>query len=254
MKHFRFFIWGLLSVLAILLFVAANERTAVEELRMVQIKMPQLADGEDMIRLSDVRTKIDQVFDTPLEGMPLVDIDLEAIEERLLDEPFISTVDAFINAKQDLIVELEQRQPIARIINLTGEQYYIDAKGRKMPLSSNYTPKVLVCLGRYPSLSGASIQDSMYTKDTRYTVDLVETIRKDSFLEALIESVSFDGSTFELYPKVGKFTMKVNKKKSIQKQLEKLTYWMETEFKGQDWNTLEYIDLKVENQVIIGRK
>jgi cell division protein FtsQ len=61
-----------------------------------------------------------------------------------------------------LQVEVSQRQPILRMMNRFDQDFYVDQHGIKMPLSQNFTARVLVANGYIDELFANKV-DSLHT-------------------------------------------------------------------------------------------
>jgi len=73
-------------------------------------------------------------------------LDLNKLEKIIDSHPMIEKSQVFVSVDGTLKAEVKQKTPIARI-NERGREYYIDYNGVKMPLSSNYTARVLLVSG-----------------------------------------------------------------------------------------------------------
>jgi len=66
-------------------------------------------------------------------------INVNALEKALNSHPAVENSEISVSVNGDVKVEVVQRTPLVRIINMDGESYYIDTKTRLMPLSDKYT-------------------------------------------------------------------------------------------------------------------
>jgi cell division protein FtsQ len=73
-------------------------------------------------------------------------LDLNKLEESIDAHPMIEKSQVSISVDGVLKAVVRQKTPIARI-NDEGVSFYVDYKGNKMPLSSNYTARVLLVSG-----------------------------------------------------------------------------------------------------------
>ena len=77
-----------------------------------------------------------------VKNMVIDELDLNLIENRLESHPMVENAEVYLNLNNNLSVDISQPQPIGRVIGK--EQYYIDIKGKEMPLSKNYSARVPV--------------------------------------------------------------------------------------------------------------
>ena len=83
-----------------------------------------------------------------LIGRNMESINLHQLEGRLRANPFIESATVYADMDGcDPRVEISQRQPMVRLINQSDQSFYIDQHGLKIPLSSNFTAKVVAANG-----------------------------------------------------------------------------------------------------------
>ena len=73
-------------------------------------------------------------------------LDLNKLEKTIDSHPLIDKSEVSVSVDGVLKAVVKQKTPIARI-NGNGASFYIDYKGDKMPLSENYTARVLLVSG-----------------------------------------------------------------------------------------------------------
>ena len=73
-------------------------------------------------------------------------LDLNKLEKNLDSNEMIEKSDVFVSIDGVLKAVVKQKTPIARVIN-GNESFYIDYKGGKMPLSSNFAARVPLVSG-----------------------------------------------------------------------------------------------------------
>jgi len=83
-----------------------------------------------------------------LMGRRLNDINFEKIERTIKSNPFIAFAKVYADMDGAVHIEIQQRQPILRVVNANDQDFYIDMNGLKMPVSSNFTANVLVANGK----------------------------------------------------------------------------------------------------------
>ena len=82
-----------------------------------------------------------------LVGRNMESINLHDLENKLKANPFIESAKVYADMDGVIKVEISQRQPILRIMNQFDQDFYIDQHGLKIPMSANFTAKVLVANG-----------------------------------------------------------------------------------------------------------
>src|SRR4030095_2542828 len=81
------------------------------------------------------------------KSKPLHEIDYGKIERIIETNPYVENAEIFADAPGNIHVNIKQRTSILRVINNEGVSYYIDEHACKMPLSSKFTPRVIVATG-----------------------------------------------------------------------------------------------------------
>ena len=97
-------------------------------------------------------------------------VNLKNIELTLNKHSMIEKSEAFVSVDGRLKTVVKQRSPIARVFN-NNESFYIDYKGNKMPLSSNFTSRVPLVYGE------------INNRYNQYFVELLKVIYDDEFLK-----------------------------------------------------------------------
>ncbi|WP_394759797.1 cell division protein FtsQ/DivIB [Flavobacterium sp.] len=110
-------------------------------------------------------------------------VDLKNIERTINKHNLIENSEVFLSVDGKLQTVIKQKTPIARVFN-GNKSFYIDYKGGKMPLSSNFSARVPLVYGDL---------NNRYSKDC---VQLLRTIYDDDFLKKNIIGVKIlpDGS------------------------------------------------------------
>ena len=73
-------------------------------------------------------------------------IDLHKLEAHVLAHPMVEDASIFLTVDGLLKSKIKQRTPIARVIT-DNESYYVDKQGKTMPLSANYSARVMLISG-----------------------------------------------------------------------------------------------------------
>src|ERR1700761_9776033 len=101
-----------------------------------------------------------------LVGRNMESINLHELENRLKANPFIESATVYADMDGVIRVEISQRQPVVRIMNQFDQDFYIDQDGLKIPLSPNFTAKVLAVNGYIDEAFGGKI-DTLHTEMAR---------------------------------------------------------------------------------------
>lgn len=191
-------------------------------------------------------------------GYNLDSINLALIEERLKLNPYIKEVEVYKTIHGKINIEINQRNPILRVINSQGESFYIGKEGVIMPVSENYTSLEVVASG--------NIQTSFDFKDKKnlpiienmennkiilelYT--LANFINEDSFYIALFDQIYVtENQQIELVPKIGNHIVEFGNIDNYEKKLRNLKTFYKDGMKKMGWNKYSKISLKYDNQIV----
>ena len=175
-------------------------------------------------------------------GTQAIKINKEHLEQLINKIPFVKNTEIFTSLKGCLHLDIEQRKPIVRI--LKGKGFYIDEENKQMPLSSNYTSRVLVVSGH--------IKDKTIETDL---MPLVNFITKDEFWSSQINQIYVDSNNeYILIPRVGGQKIELGKIDNFERKFLKLYALYKDGFSTVGWNKYKKINLKYENQVVCTKR
>ncbi len=245
------------ALLALLGFVEYNAaRTPLSDLR-VEIS------GAPGLRFLDEATVRNVVLEgTGLIGTPVGEVDVTGIEERLRAIGSVGRADAYRTMDGVLHVRVEQREPIARVLNADGSGFYLTREGHTMPLSNAHTARVLVFTGplHEPFHQGvteiAALDDSLAASTHLADMwSIARTITGDPFWDAMIDQVAFDPMHgFELIPRVGAHRVRIGDGARLPLKLANLRSFYDQGITQTDWRRYSIIDLRFGDQVVCTKR
>lgn len=215
----------------------------------LQIDIKPLADGHNLITGEDIVKKIDRSFGFPLEGTPLNNIDIERLERILEEDPFILKADAYVDAGSVINIRVLQREPVLRIIDNNGLNYYLDKDGIQMPPSEHFTARVLVATGSIPPYVPNFLEREKHLLQDVF--HLAAQIREDPFLGPLIEQIYVSNrGEMSLAPKVGDQKILLGRYVDMDEKLENLKIFYQEGVPYEGWRKYKVYDLKFKGQVV----
>ncbi|MBX3162934.1 MAG: hypothetical protein KF900_00505 [Bacteroidetes bacterium] len=199
-------------------------------------------------------------------GKKYRNINITGLEQALNSHPAIENAEVSENINGEIKIDITQRTPVLRVINKDGESYYIDTQTKLMPLSENYSARVLVASGEifepYASLyqfsvnqikqnktfSEASLLDDLY--------DVQSYISQDTTLAQLIHQIYVNEEReLELFPAIGNHKIIFGEAKHISEKFNKLKlFYTQGLNKSDGWNKYSTINLKYKNLVVCTKK
>lgn len=267
-------ILGALGVVCLLAFSARSTNTTPVKELAVDVDAPE---GVHFIDENAVREQVLRTTDAVV-GAPIGEVDLVAIEEGLRHIGCVARADVYHTMDGTLHVNVEQREPIVRVVNADGSGFYIDREGWTMPLSPNYTARVLVVTGalfepfaQLPPMDLMAIGDSLRQLTHSDEIHLLASaITADATWNALFDNATVDAvGEFELVPRIGGQRVKVGRlqgmsvdtrtnaaeiRELLNARLEKLRAFYQQGMLQSDWRMYSVIDTRFADQVVCTRR
>lgn len=185
-----------------------------------------------------------------LVGKPLGEINIHEIEKTIQANPYIAFAKVYADMDGVIQIQIKQRQPVLRIINAGGQDYYIDRDGLKMPMSPNFTANVLVATGNIFEGFGGRVD----TLITPLVVDLYKAalfLKQDTLWDAQIEQIFVNPkSDIELIPRVGNQRIILGNADSLAVKMGNLLAFYKQAMPLVGWDTYKTINIKYINQII----
>lgn len=168
------------------------------------------------------------------DSIKLDEFSFTKIENLLINHPSIKKAIVYSDWYGNVRIHVEQRKPIVRIQNKK-EGYYLDEDGLRMPLSNNFTARMLLVTGNVNSL----IENELFL--------ITSKIYNDEFLKRLIVQIDVTNSELLLLNRIGE-QIEFGQINNINEKFEKLMLYYE---KGNTQNK-EYtkLNLKYKNQIV----
>ncbi len=199
------------------------------------------------------KQEVDQILQTSshtLIGRKLEGIDIQDLENKLRANPFIEFAKVYTEMDGVLRVEVSQRQPILRIMNHYDMDFYVDQHGLKIPLSPNFTARVLVANGFIDELFTNHV-DSLHTKLAKDLFLTADYIRKDSLWDAQIAQLYVNKDhEIELIPRVGSQRILIGNADSLQVKFANLIAFYKQVLPKVGWDKYSTINIKYSGQVV----
>ncbi|AMC11768.1 hypothetical protein Lupro_11025 [Lutibacter profundi] len=169
-------------------------------------------------------------------------IDLHLLETNVLSHPMVEDAAIFLTIDGLLKAKVKQRTPIARVLT-NSKSYYIDKQAEIMPLSENYSARVLLISG------------DIKKKDIPKLHFLVTTILKDEFLKKqLIGVQKISNEEFILTMRVGNQKIFLGKIQNLNQKFKNLKSFLSETMTDKTIDNYTSINLKYNGQVVCAKK
>jgi cell division protein FtsQ len=185
-----------------------------------------------------------------LVGRNMESINLHDLEKRLKANPFIESAKVYADMDGVIKVEISQREPVMRVMNQAGQDFYIDQHGLKIPMSSNFTAKVLVANGYIDEAFGNKL-DTLHTEIATELYKTAQFINKDSLWSAQITQLYVtQDHEIELIPRIGTNRILLGNADSLENKFHNLLVFYKQALPQVGWDRYKLINIKFANQVV----
>ena len=176
--------------------------------------------GQKYCSLSEVSIELDEnvfvtkevIVDYLLENtlhpdsVLLDDVSFKGIEDLLLSHPSIKSAIVYSDLNGKVCIKVKQRKPIVRIQS-DKDGFYLDEDGLRMPLSDEYTARMLLVTG---DVNTISLEDVFFITDKIYN---------DEFLKKQIVQIDVKESEMLMLTRLGE-QLEFGKVKNVKEKFE----------------------------------
>jgi cell division protein FtsQ len=179
------------------------------------------------------------------------DFNLYKLEKQLEKNPWILSADLYFDQNQKMHIDVEQRQPIARVFTPTGNSYFMDEEFFILPLKSSDIISLPVFTNFYFNSTTISKNDSIVLAKV---ASLSTFILSDPFWMAQVEAVNINAdNSFELTTQVGNHVVMLGDRSDWNNIFSKLKTFYQYINNENEWNKYSKIDLQFKNQIVCVR-
>lgn len=246
-------LWRYLVVAALLAAFGTIAWSALtaggEYVRDVVVEIRPTPDGLFLIEAGDVRDRLDAGPHGVLAGQPVGSIAFERLEAFLREDPFVADAELYTGYDGVLRVVVEQKQPVMRVHDRRGADYYVGPGGEILPLSKHDVARVPVLTGEVTPFAEAAADS--------FALDafaLARAIADDALLAPLIEQVDRRGGEYVLVPKLGTAHFTVGRLEDLDDKLYRLRAFLLGALPEVGWEHYESLDLRYDGQVVAKRR
>lgn len=176
-------------------------------------------------------------------GQDMSLVNTRQIEDELGEHPLIDNVECYRTPNNRIGIEVTQRLPILRVMAGNGENYYVDEKGRAMPLP-NSAANVVVATGH--------IDRNFATKEL-YEFGLF--LQRNPLWLAQVQQINVTPTKeLELVPRVGEHIIFLGKPGNYEQKFDRLETFYKKGLNQVGWNKYSRISLEFDNQIICTKK
>jgi cell division protein FtsQ len=236
-------------LLVVLFLIAFTERkqgsVAVQD---IQIKIENINDNH-FLDENDV-AHLMQLNQQNLRGASLSKVGLKTIEKKIKTERFVKDAQLYTDLKGNLVVKVELRRPIARIVRNDGPDGYIAEDGTVMPVSEKFSSRVVLISGLY--VRKLLQQENLNsTEEGKQLIAMINTIREDEFWRAQVAQLDIDSKArVIIYPQVGDELIEFGKPENVETKFKKLKIFYKEILPSKGWSKYKRVNLEYEGQIV----
>ncbi|MBD3749211.1 MAG: cell division protein FtsQ [Sphingobacteriales bacterium] len=199
------------------------------------------------------RSEVDAILNENgglLVGRRLDGINIQDLENKLKANPFIEYAKVYLDMDGVLHADVRQRVPILRIFNLSGQDFYIDQNGLKVPLSDHFTPRVLVANGEIVESFDGKV-DTLKNQMGKDLFHMAQFIDKDPlWANQIVQLYVDDKNDIELVPRVGNQRIIFGDVDGMETKFRNLKLFYKKAIPKVGWDAYSIINLKFDGQIV----
>ncbi|QOD60424.1 cell division protein FtsQ [Polaribacter haliotis] len=231
----KYLLFVVLTICLTFLYSFSSERNERKKVSKIEVEFEA---GDNNFLTHAMVNKLLIQNDTTVKNQAKSVIDLYKLENNVSKNPYVEKAAVFLSINGVLKSTIKQRTPIVRIIT-DNDSYYVDKQGVKVPLSSNYSARVLL-------VSGVKGEE-----DVKEILPLVRYILADNFLQKEIVGIQkSDMNEYEFSVRSGNYKIDFGKLSDVEVKFKKLKAFYNTTFKDKTIQDYKSINVKYHNQVV----
>ena len=188
------------------------------------------------------------------------DIDVFRVEKILNEMPETESVDVYYYNNGKLQLDINLRNPIARIKS-NNINCYLDDNGKIMPISNTYVARVSVFSGELFNLNKDMNIFTGEIKSKRLARQLIEIykvalhISENDFLKSqIVQNYINKEKEFELIPRIGNHRVMFGKLNNYKNKFKKLINFYKVETTAKELNQYDSLNVMYSNQIICSKR
>lgn len=236
-------LWFFTGILFVFLLSTSIENFSNTKINSVDIEIDDVT-GNHFLTSESVESFVKEYFRTDNLDLTIGELNLKDLEWVLEAHPYIESSDLFVDNAGNLIIKVQQKYPIVRVISNDGENYYLSNLGDRMPFSDKYTARVPIVTGRYYDTTAESESEALNT-----AFELAKRINAHPVMDALVEQIHFaENDEIYIIPKVGSFKIRLGDSNNLDDKIKQILAFYKKQVSIAS-NEYETLDVSVVNPV-----
>ncbi|MDO5509364.1 MAG: cell division protein FtsQ/DivIB [Weeksellaceae bacterium] len=174
-------------------------------------------------------------------NLALKRLSLHTMEEKIWSNPFIDSVEIYLENNGVLKANIIQQKPVLRLKN-GGKEFYLNELGEELPLSSIYSAPVFLVTGPVEKSEFADLSA------------LIIAINEDNLLKNIVTGVSKTNvNSFILFTVDDSYTVELGDLKNINQKFENFKAFYHSLIANHDQLPYNYINISFNNQIVASK-
>lgn len=229
-------------LLIVAVVVAANVWRNRSQMRNIRVDIVY-SGGDTLVTPQQVASLVQEKY-PGMTTSRLRDIDLKTVAEAASTSPFLQDCEAGTSIGGDVVVHAVQRRPIVRVCR-KDEEFYLDDKAAKVPLSRISECDVLVANGKIPSKG----------KGLEQVWNLANYLDQHPDLSPLFDQIYRDGKgDLFLTPKLGRHVVQIGSDQNLDEKFHNLMVLYKKGLPQAGWETYSQVSVKYHGQVVCTKR
>ncbi len=242
--------WAVVMIGLVILLVAANRKQSDHLCSDVLVGI-RGAGEKFYIEKGDVLKLLEYSTGGKLVDRPISEFDLKRLERSLQTNPWIRGAQLYFDRENVLHVNVDERDPIARVFTVAGHSFYIDSSGHRMPMLEKVSVRVPV-VTNYPDAVKQRVKDSLLMAGITRVAGAVYA---SEFWNAQVGQIDItsDGQ-FELIPVVGDHVIRLGDGEKVEEQLQNVYVFYRQVLSKVGFTRYATLDARFGGQVVAIRR
>lgn len=220
--------------------------------------------SEAFITKAGLTEEINRQQGDSLVGMRLSGVNIELIRSLLLGNIYVERGLVYTTVDGVIKVELIQRKPILRVINMKGQNFFLASDGHMIPTTIDNSARVPLAHGFIKEIFNPmvdlkparplddEIDNCITTLQKLYLMG--QYLQNDSFFQALVDEIYVNPyGEFEIMPKTVGHVIAFGGIEDMEGKFDKLLVFYREGLKENGWKKYKTINIKFKNQVVCSK-
>lgn len=244
-KVLRFSIGAVLVVVFMVALVAASRRQDDDTIKGMEVSLND-DNAFSFLQKEDIETLLLKNRSIDLKQTSIDKLDLHLMEAIARTNPWVEKAEVFIDNREILKVNITQREPVARIFDISGRSYYMDSSLHTMPVGVGYAYPLPVFTS-VPVMKNEALLKALNEK----IVYLGRYIGSDSFWRSQITQIDVQpDQTFIMTSLFGDQKILFGDTSDIKEKFDNLLAFYKNISSKIGWDKYQTLDIRYKGQIV----